>query len=605
MPQLQIDFPQLRPFIAPVLLEAVGDLRNLDLLRRVINKSAELTRVSSNQVRRRIVRTTGIDEGDGLLLQAIVYREISQPSWAGAMALEDESYQLLVVAVRDKIVALSASNGTMRDRIVRECTAVRKMPRDAVAAFIGDEARALWLNGAHTPTASKADSKAITGIALEYAIDPIGDQTYYCAAARTVPDVPGLAKPADLKKPLVGAAPGNSRLWVRRATDWDDYRRVIAVIIDHALHGVRAPNPFAALSQPVEDVTDVAEAYAITIIPGELLSEDEIAAAERERARRWAFDATFEVEALTGLSLRVWAALDGQPIGTADLTVSMVNEEATIALVWITTVAGKAAECNECAQYLGDPRQLKIFYDSGHSIAQGHCYRGGYSDQPFEWDFQPFDGYAINREKPVVPVGSTLAAQIATAGDTSLFAYVVQKMFRDDHGQPSGWLASDDGSMELADFIHVDPVKAVISLVHVKASSKTGDDRFAAPTDFEVVVAQAVKNLRHLDRRNLGTELKKGKGRKIGAAVWHNGVKQPNRNAMLAAITALPASASKVLIVLQPRVTKREHIRCRADGAPPSHAMRIRQIDTLMLAARASALACGASFVGIGDQVMP
>jgi hypothetical protein len=605
MPQPEIDFPQLRPFIAPVLLEAVGELQGQDLLRRVVNKSTELARASSNHVRRRIVRTTGIDEGDGLILQAVVYRETSRPAWAGTIALENEDHQLLVVAVRDKIVALSASDGTMRDRIVKECSAVRKMPRDAVAAFIGDEARALWLSGAHTPTASKADSKAITGIALEYAIDPIGDQTYYCAAARTVPDVAGLGKPADLKKPLVGAAPGNSRLWVRRATDWEDYRRVIGVIIDHALNGARPASPFAALAQPVEDVAEVAVAYGITIIPGELLSEDEIASADRERARRWAFDATFDVEPLPGLSLRVGVALDGQPIGTADLAVSMANGEAAITLTWSTTVAGKADERNECARYLGDPHQVKIFYESGHSIAQGHCYRGGYSDQPFEWDFRIFDGYEIHREKPVVPAGSTLAAQIATAGDTSLFAYVVQQMFLDDQGQPSGWLASDDGSMELADFIHIDPVKAIISLVHVKASSKTGDDRSAAPTDYEVVVAQAVKNLRHLDRRNLATELKKGKGRKIGAAVWHNGIKQPNRTPMLAAIQALPASASKVLIVLQPRVTKREHVRCRADGAAPSHAMRIRQIDTLMLAARASALACGASFVGIGDLAVP
>jgi hypothetical protein len=519
--------------------------------------------------------------------------------------LDDENHQLLVIAVRDKIVALSASDGTMRDRIVKECSAVRKMPRDAVAAFIGDEARALWLSGAHTPTASKADSKAITGIALEYAIDPIGDQTYYCAAARTVPDVAGLAKPADPKKPLVGAAPGNSRLWVRRAVDWDDYRRVIAVIIDHALNGARPPSPFSALAQPVEDMTDVGEAYGVAIIPGELLSEDEIAAPERERARRWAFDSTFEVEALADLSLRARVALDGHAIGTADLTVTMVDGEAAVTLSWSTTVAGKADERAECARYLGDPRQLKIFYESGHTIAQGHCYRGGYSDQAFEWDFRSFDGYAINREKPVVPPGSSLAAQIAAPGDTSLFAYVMQKLFVDGQGQPTGWLASDDGSMELADFIHIDPAKAVISLVHVKASSKTDDDRLAAPTDYEIVVAQAVKNLRHLDRRNLATELKRGKGRKIGAAVWHNGVKQPNRATMLAAIAALPASASKVLIVLQPRVTKREHARCRADGAAPSLAMRIRQIDTLMLAARASALACGARFVGIGDEGVP
>src|SRR3546814_3163205 len=48
----------------------------------------------------------------------------------------------------------------------------------------------------------------------------------------------------------------------------------------------------------------------------------------------------------------------------------------------------------------------------------------------------------------------TLAKSIAVKGDDSLFAYVVKKVFSDSAGKPTGWLASDDGSMELADFIH-------------------------------------------------------------------------------------------------------------------------------------------------------
>ena len=66
--------------------------------------------------------------------------------------------------------------------------------------------------------------------------------------------------------------------------------------------------------------------------------------------------------------------------------------------------------------------------------------------------------------------------------------------------------------MELADFIHVDPDSKKVSLVHVKASSNVSPDRLAAPTDYEIVIAQAIKNLRYLDRRKLYDELKAGKG---------------------------------------------------------------------------------------------
>ena len=606
----------MRPFIAPVLLEATGTLRGAALLRRVVNKANERAKASTETTKRRLVRTTEIDESDGLLFQAILYHETAEPSWSKETTLQDERNELIVVAVHDHAIALCASDAVMRDRIVKEVSAVRRMPREAIAAFVTGEARALWLNGIHTPTASKPDTKAVTGLALEYALDPIGDQTYYWSAGRMKSSVSGLATPdGDAKpkaksksrvkaksEPLVGAAPGQARLWIRRAQDWPDFKRVIGVIINHALHGPRRPDPLSSLAQPVYDMTGVTGAYGLAVIPSQLLSEDEISDADRLEANRWAFEATYEVRRLAGLSLEVKPIIDGSPIGKAELTITVEDGTASIALKWTEAPEGRADDRKACGRFLAHSDQVKIFYESGHSIAQGRCYAGGYSDQKFEWSFRSFTNYAIDREKPVVPNGSTLSKCIAVGGDNSLFAYVVEKMFCDDAGKPKGWLASDDGSMELADFIHVDPEAKVISLVHVKASGKTSVDRLAAPSDYEIVVSQAVKNLRHLDRRNLHDELTKGKGKKIGKAVWFDGKPQKDRSTMLKAIAKLPANAAKVLVVLQPRVTQKERDRCWATDAPDKDAMRMKQIDTLMLGARVSALSCGATFIGIGDS---
>ena len=157
--------------------------------------------------------------------------------------------------------------------------------------------------------------------------------------------------------------------------------------------------------------------------------------------------------------------------------------------------------------------------------------------------------------------------------------------------------------MELADFIHVDPDSKKVSLVHVKASSNVSPDRLAAPTDYEIVIAQAIKNLRYLDRRKLYDELKAGKGKKIGAAVWKDGVRQGNRDGFLEIVKSLKSNAPKVLVVLQPRVTETEHVRCWEGEAAPAHVVRMKQIDTLMLAARLSAMSCSASFIGWGDAL--
>ena len=41
------------------------------------------------------------------------------------------------------------------------------------------------------------------------------------------------------------------------------------------------------------------------------------------------------------------------------------------------------------------------------------------------------------------------------------------------------------------------------------------DNRNVSVADYEIVVSQALKNVRHLDRRNLETELRIGKDKKI------------------------------------------------------------------------------------------
>ena len=596
----RIELGDLRPFLAPVLLEAVGRARGLPLLKKVVAEIVKQARRSATQ-RRRVLLTSDIEVDDELVLQAVVYREAGSPAWLGPGGLEDVQHHLVVAAVSGRAVAICASDSAMRERIVKQLKVVRRMSREAIAAFVGPEAKAIWLNGIHTPTASKPDTKAMTGTTLEYALDPIGDQTYYYSAARTIPHVAGL-ETGDGRPALVGAAPAGGRVWLGRSPSWETFKAQLAAVIAHATSGARPENPFAALAGPVENPRDVGEAYDLSVVPEELLSEDEIAAPVRELARRWAFDASYEVTALAGLSLRVEPSLKGERLGVVDLIVSLQDGLAVIEPRWVEREPGMEAMCAECVQFLGDPDRIKIYYESGHAIAQGRCYAGGYADQPFPWEFMSFDDYDVTKEKPSVPQGSSLPAEIALPGDDSLFAYVCQRMFLGPDGRPSGWLASDDGSMELADFIHIDPDGKRLTLVHVKASGKAAADRLAAPADYEVVVSQGVKNLRHLDRRKLVDELERGKAKQIGKAVWHDGARQPDREGFLKAARKLPQSALKALIILQPRVTGGEVERCRSPHARPNDSLRMKQIDTLMLGARISAAACGAQFVGIADR---
>src|SRR5690606_13184391 len=103
----------------------------------------------------------------------------------------------------------------------------------------------------------------------------------------------------------------------------------------------------------------------------------------------------------------------------------------------------------------------------------------------------------------------------------SLFGYMVKRWgIVEGQPGPSGWLACDDGSMESADFIHLDGEGRTLSLIHVKGSGTASATRGISVTDYEIVVGQAIKNLRHLDRGLLIEKLEAGTDHQIATATW-------------------------------------------------------------------------------------
>ncbi|CAN5235201.1 hypothetical protein BH10PSE4_BH10PSE4_34190 [soil metagenome] len=353
---------------------------------------------------------------------------------------------------------------------------------------------------------------------------------------------------------------------------------------------------FSALAQAVATLAGVSDAYALTLIPPELLSDDDITPQEREAANTWAYEARFDVRAGAGASLEATVHLAGADLGDVALNVAMVDGRIQLTPVWIRDPGGVDGPREQCVAYLADTDWTKIYYETGHAISQGRCYQSAYRDQPFDWKFEPFANYDVTAEKPTPQLNQSLADAIGTPKasglrDDSLFAYVLDQL------GPQGWLASDDGSMEFADFVHIAD-DDVVTLIHAKAAKSANANRQVSVSSYEVVVGQAVKNLRHLERATLAAELEKGKDKLISKAVWRDGVRQADRSGIIARADALPASYKRRVIVLQPQLTRREHDQCLAAGAARGRSIRMKQLNTLMLAARLSAAAVGADFIG-------
>ncbi|MEE1656741.1 hypothetical protein VB618_11075 [Microvirga sp. CF3062] len=534
---------------------------------------------------------------NGLVLRCCIYRRETTPSWAPSGTLQDTIYELIVVAVKGPHVAVCASEAAIRDRIARKLTSAHPVSSELIErSFVGTNANAMWLSGIHIPTSVKATAKALLGPALEDALDPLGDQSYFYKAVRTtVPiDMAGVPRPT-----VIGASPEHGRIWLNRPGTWDVFVRELEAILDHIANPPQPQKGFRALAQRLNTLSGVKDAYEVAIVPTELLSEMDDTL--RDMAQTWAYESTFKVKPGAGASLIATVWVQGKIIGEMELTITF-GKKAIIAHQWISTPPAGADKRDEFADIVLGKGWLKIYYQDGYTIAGDQVYRNGWQDQPFDWEFVDLTGYAVKDEKPKPHSGKTLAECIGEAKkdgtiDNSLFGYVVRKAF------PKGWLASDDGSMELADFIHIDPASETVTLIHAKGAKTNGVRRQVSVANYEVVVSQAIKNLRHLDRVILADALDSGSNKKIARAVWYDGKRIPDRKGIIAAARKLGSNYKRQVIVFQPQLTQKEQAACV--GPKPTargdRLIRMRQLDTLMLAARLSARSIGADLIGWGD----
>lgn len=580
----------LRPYLAPILMRSADHTAAAPLLVALAAEMEALIGAAGGP--RTLLRTSPLLVNGALRTATIEYEHRSEPAWAPPLTYTDLAHHLLVVSVKGTLAAICVSEAALRPRIDRVLTAARPLSRREIeSGFIGDQAKALWLEGIHARSDAKPDAKALMGRALEFAIDPLGDQTYAFKAVRS--RVP-LTLSGGVTSPVVGASPDEGRLWLNRPQKWADFVSDTEAILD--LVAVAAARPpavrFPALAQGISDLTAVSDADAIAVAPPELMAED-TPLPLKQLAAQWAYGAEFAVVPGAGPNLTTTVTFEGIVLGDLSITPTLLGDKITLGMIWTSQPAPGTAGRATFDTLMEEHDWLKIYYGSGHTIAGGRCFQSAYTDRSFpDWKFKNLAGYVVTMEKPLVLAGSTLGqsigARTAAGGpDDSLFGYCHDTF-------NTGWLASDDGSMELADFVHIDDATDLVTLIHAKGAGSRAAGREVSASKYEVVTGQAVKNLRHLERQTLADALDAGRQHLISDAVWHNGVRQPDRTGLIARVQALPANYRKRVVILQPQLTQTERDDCENGRAPPQRTLKMKQLNTLLLAARLSANAVGA-----------
>jgi hypothetical protein len=213
----------------------------------------------------------------------ILYSEVRRPAWYIGNDLREERHHVVFVAQKSDLFSLTFSDPALRSSVVSEIRKQRTAPLDGLRllttkqtndAFVGDRVRTLWLSGAHRRSATKADSKILTGIELEAALNPLDDQSYYFSSVRsTLNNIAPAGAKSDV---IVGANPRNARIWLGPTKDWRTFITRTEALIDAACQAIKNPSsnlsPLPVLARPIDGLANARKPYDMAIIVPEAVS---------------------------------------------------------------------------------------------------------------------------------------------------------------------------------------------------------------------------------------------------------------------------------------------------------------------------------------------
>jgi hypothetical protein len=371
-------------------------------------------------------------------------------------------------------------------------------------------------------------------------------------------------------------------VWVGPTASYNEFeslaRLILTMVAEAIATGVTSP-ALGVLATRQSNLSGVNSAFAITTSLPDDLSPD--CAPEMRDAARLLEGAELEVYGKpNGPDFQVEVGLGGKIGGTLGCNVSADKGRVQLTFgIHGTPTDGQLVR--PVLNALKFTELVTVHYESGHTVTEAAAWSHplGMADFP-NWEWHDFTGWDVTAEKPA-KTPEEIHARIGEAGDRSLFSWVAGQL-------NTGFLTCDDGSGEVADFVHLDHDEA-LTLIHVKAAGSAHPSRRIAVQRFEGVVSQALKNVAYLDTDSLTQAL--ASKRQYGVACWLDGERTADRSEMLDYLAVRSRRARSRVIVLQPHVRQADHEKSWAQRAG-----KVRLLDALLNGARGTVTGLGAEF---------
>lgn len=461
------------------------------------------------------------------------YRVCKSPSWISNKDFIDIEHHIFISFEVDNYFAFYFSESTKKDEI-REHFGTKRLPAIKVVNinqlnfnFINeDDIKMIWLSGIHGKNNFKADSKVLGGDGVADALDPLLDQSYMMSAVRTQ---------IDGDQSTYGINTFKSSIWRGPCSSWQVFEDRVMVILDKLnAHPQENECPISIISYPVADCDDLSEPYDFSLIDYEFLQEREgQVRTELLKKLQYEYSASI-VEQLVVNSSIIELDVFHNLVKIGNVRVQPIINDYRVRFEIIHSHPIRKTLFDEYLRVFTYPDLVKCWYESGHALVNAKVFKTGYRDvdySKFIWTY--FEDIDLTKEKPGSNKRKPELDKIGM--DNSLFCWV-QKNWNGQWVDPNefelkdkatGWLFCDDGAGEQADFIQIDQFKGqtLISLIHVKAAKSDSPKREISVGVHDIVLNQAIKNIRSCTRRILHETLTERVNESHKKHCWKNGKK--------------------------------------------------------------------------------
>ncbi len=601
----EVPWNELKPYMSVIVLRCIGEpVLAFGALVRLLKKPAKARQGTT-------VRTIaeselslagaevvpGLDSLESLQVDQLfgcVRRQQSRPGWVLATSeYVNVSHELIVALRREELIAVRADRNVL-DRLQKELDKPPRPPLRRLGvgileeAFMQGAAKNIWMRSIQRRSALRPASKAIGGDNLGVALDPVEDAFFAWNAARCeMPEDPDVV----YVKGKVGVTVSNSQIWFKDSPDFHTYVHTMGEILGITAEVIETPTGFSAFpvtAREVFDLSDVSEAYEVLPIDMDSLPESLRGGDEAEEAATLLQNAVLDVqEGAKGVRFKLGVGTDGVIGGQLVASLRQLDDDRfELDVGFDRTAREPLPAAKEVCKALNTGQLLEVYFASGHKYSSGRLWKEDYSPTPFPgWAWEDFNGFDITKEKPAkLPSTPEIHDAIGKGGDDSLFAWMVDYC-------SEGWLICDDSSGEAADFFHIDE-ENLLRVFHIKASSNGKDNRGVKVIDYDVVLAQAQKNMLYLDKELLARRL--ARTTLEAPACWFDGVRvDDRRQGFLAKLKASQSKGTTEVVVVQPNLSRKLYDKLSEDianGVMSQNTLRLQLLEMQLKMARIAAV---------------